>query len=150
VSERYGFRIALDRHWSEDDATVDWDGEALQGLSTPAFVTFSDPRTGRTFVAAAAPTGKGTTLASWRAAMAAAAPTVCSNASTVTRTVLGGEPALAWAATCSDGYDVENVATLHGRRGYVAFLASPTGLDDAGDRRVFESIRRSFRFDGAP
>jgi hypothetical protein len=57
---------------------------------------------------------------------------------------------LAWAATCSDGYDVENVATLHGRRGYVAFLASPTGLDDAGDRRVFESIRRSFRFDGAP
>jgi hypothetical protein len=142
--------VALGKQWSENDATADWDGKALQGLDTPAFATFTDPGTGRTLVAAAAPAAKGTTLAAWRAAMARAAPSVCSNSSTVTRTALGGEPALAWSATCSDGYHVENVATLHGKRGYMMFLASPTALDEAVDRSVFESIRRSFRFDGRP
>ena len=59
---------------------------------------------------------------------------------------LGGEPALAWTDACSDGYNVNKLAALHGRRGYMIFMLSPTTNDEAVDRRIFESIRRSFRF----
>jgi hypothetical protein len=55
-------------------------------------------------------------------------------------------PALAWTATCSDGYDVNELAALHGTRGYMILLASPAANDAAQDRRTFESIRQSLRF----
>jgi hypothetical protein len=78
--------------------------------------------------------------------MVRAAPTVCAESSSVEKTTLGGEPALSWTANCSDGYDVNKVAALHGARGFMILLASPTADNHAGNRRVFESIRRSFRF----
>jgi hypothetical protein len=138
--------VTLPKDWSESDAQVDWDGKMLQGIGSPAFANFADATTGRTLVAAAAPVANGTPLAEWRAAMVRAAPSFCSESSSVEKTTLGGEPALAWTDACSDGYNVNKLTALHGKRGYMIFLPSPTTNDEAMDRRIFESIRRSFRF----
>ena len=123
--------MTLTKDWSETDARVDWNGKKLQGLASAAFANFRDPATGRTLAAAAAPVAHATTLAQWRAAMVRAAPPVCSDSPSAKETTLGGEPALAWTATCSDGYDVNKLAALHGRRGYMILLASQTANDAA-------------------
>ena len=78
--------------------------------------------------------------------MVRAAPPISSESSSAEPTTLGGEPALAWPSTASDGYHVKKLATIHGTRGYMIFLASPTANDDAENWHIFESIRRSFRF----
>jgi hypothetical protein len=145
VSERYGFRVTLTDEWSAADAVVDWDGTKLEGLSSPAFAKFRDPATGRTLVAAAARVPKRMELAGWRAAMVRAAPAICSESPSVEETTLGEEPALAWKATCPDG-DAIKIAALHGMRGYIAFLDVHLRKVGTEDRRIFESIRRSFRF----
>jgi hypothetical protein len=146
TSDAYAFRVRLTEDWSEADALVDWNGAEVQGIDSPAFARFKNMWAGRNLLVAAAPVAKGTTLAAWRAAMVRAAPAVCAEASSTEETTLGGEPALAWEATCSDGYDVDKLAAVHGKRGYVVLLASIAANDDAEDARVFESIRRSFRF----
>jgi hypothetical protein len=146
TSQRYSFHVTLTKDWSETDAAVAWDGNKLQGLGSAAFANFTDPATGRTLVAAAAKVTNGMRLAEWRAAMVRAAPPISTESSSARQTTLGGEPALAWTSTASDGYHVNKLATLHGTRGYMIFLASPTANDDAQNRRAFESIRRSFRF----
>lgn len=146
VSQRYGFRVTLSGAWSEHDASVGWNGKQLQGVSSPAFADFPDPATGRTLVVGAALVASGTGLSDWRTAMVHAAPSVCSESSSIQHTTLGGAPAVAWRATCSDGYDVEKLAALHGARGYVMLLASQVSNGVAQDHRIFESIRRSFRF----
>jgi hypothetical protein len=146
TSHRYGFRVTLTPRWSEKDAHVAWDGTKLQGLDSDQFANFNDPRTGRALVVAAAPVPKRMRLPEWRAAMVRAAPSVCSQSSSASQKTLGGEPALAWTGKCSDGFDVRKLAALHGTRGYMLFLASPTARNDADDRRIFDSIRRSFRF----
>lgn len=148
VSKRYGFRLTLTKQWSETDAQVGWTGKQLEGLASPAFANFTDTGTDRTFVAASAGVPKGMRLATWRAAMVRAAPSVCADSPSATATTLGGEPALAWTATCGDGYDVHKLAALHGDRGYMTILASATANDNAVDQRVFESIRGSFTFTG--
>jgi len=148
TSERYGFRVTPPEDWSGADAEADWDGKELEELSSPRFARFEDWHTGRTLVAAAAPVPEGMELAEWRAAMVRATPAVCPDPSPVEETTLGGEPALAWTHPCTDGYDVNKLAALHGTRGYIIFLASRTANDDAEDRRIFESIRSSFDFTG--
>jgi hypothetical protein len=142
-SDRYGFRITLIGDWSGVDAQLDWDGKNLQGLHSPAFASFGNPATGRTLVVGAA-RAEGMDLAEWRAAMVRAAPPVCSEAPSVETTTLGGEPALTWLATCSDG-DALKLAAVHEGRGYIVFMDSPTAKD-ADDRRIFDSIRNSFSF----
>jgi hypothetical protein len=78
--------------------------------------------------------------------MVGALPSDCSNAKSASRTSLDGEPAMTWPAFCNDGLTVESVTALHGRRGYIVLLASPTTGGAAADHIVFESVRRSFRF----
>jgi len=73
-------------------------------------------------------------------------PSGCPVSSSVEQTTVGGEPALAWTTKCSDGYYVNKLATLHGKRGFMMLFASPTAKPKAEDRLIFESIRRSFRF----
>lgn len=146
TSHEYSFRVTLTKDWSEADAAVAWNGRKLQGLGSAAFANFNDPATGRTLAAAAAQVAKGMGLAEWRAAMVRAAPPFCSESSSVEQTALGGELALAWTAKCSDGYHVNKLATLHGKRGYMILLGSSKANHNAEDRHVFESIRRSFRF----
>ncbi len=150
ISERYDFRVTPPEDWSEADAEADWDGKELESLSSPRFARFTDPATAtrREFVVGAATAPEGMELAEWRAAMVRATPAVCPDPSPVEETTLGSEPALAWTHTCTDGYDVNKLAALHGGRGYIIFLASPTANDDAEDRSIFESIRSSFQFTG--
>jgi hypothetical protein len=145
ISQHYGFQVTLTTGWSEHDARINWNGRKLQGLDSPAFANFTDAMSGRTLATAAAP-AKRMTLAEWRTAMVRAAPPVCSEAPSGERTTLDGEPALTWTATCSDGYQVHKLAALHGTRGYMILLASPTGASIAENQRVFEAIRQSFRF----
>lgn len=145
-SKHYRFRVTLTNAWTEADALDQWNGKQLQGLDSPAFANFTDGATGRTLAAASAPVTKGMELDKWRTAMVHAAPDACSDSPSADGTTIGGEPALAWTAKCSDGYDVNKVAALHGRRGYMILLASKTGGDHASDRRVFESVCGSFRF----
>jgi hypothetical protein len=78
--------------------------------------------------------------------MVHAAPASCSESSSTEPTTLDGVPALAWTSRCSDGYDVNKLAALHRRHGYIILLASPTANDNAADRRIFELLRGSFRF----
>jgi hypothetical protein len=146
TSQRYSFRVVLTKHWSEHDAVVDWNGKKLQGLDSAAFANFTDLTTHRTLVTGAAPIAQRIGLAQWRAAIVRAAPSVCSESASADATTLGGEPALTWTATCSDGYIVNKLAVLHAARGYVILLASPTGHNRTENRRAFESVRRSFHF----
>lgn len=151
VSNAYHFRVALTKDWSESDATVRWNGSELAGVDSPTFARFTDPAGGHTLLAAAAPVGprlaKGLKLGDWRAAMVHAAPAVCHDSASATKTTLGGEPALRWTANCDDGYHVNKLAALHGSHGYVVLLASQVAAsDDAESRSVFQSMRRSFRF----
>jgi hypothetical protein len=146
TSQKYGFRVTLTKASSEVDALVAWNGKKLQGLDSAAFANFTDPATDRTLAVAAARVAPGMGLAEWRAAMVRAAPTFCSESSSVEQTTLGSEPALAWTAKCGDGYDVNKLAALHGKRGFMMLFASPTAKQKAEGRLSFESIRRSFRF----
>jgi hypothetical protein len=146
MSQRYRFRVTLARDWSESDAQVAWNGKKLEGIGSPAFANFTDAATGRTLVAGAARVAKGMRLPKWRATMVRAAPAFCSESSSPRRTTLGGEPALSWTDACSDGYNVNKIAALHARRGYMVLLPSPRANGATGDRRVFEAIRRSFHF----
>jgi hypothetical protein len=146
-SQRYGFSVTLDGDWSEQDALHAWTGKQLEGTDSPDFANFND-QAGRTLVAGAAPVAKGMRLGEWRAAMVRAAPGVCTEASTARPTTLGGEPALAWTSVCREGdtVKVNKIATLHDGRGYMLLLPSRANSGSAKERRVFESIRRSFRF----
>jgi hypothetical protein len=148
TSESYDFRVVLTEDWSAADALVDWDGGAWTGIDAPTFARFTNASTGRTLLVAAARAPKGTTLTEWRAAMVQDAPQICVQSESADETTLDGEPALEWTSACGDGYDVIRLATLHGKRGYIVLLPSATDNDDAEDQRVFESIRRSFRFTG--
>jgi hypothetical protein len=146
TSQKYGFRVTLTKASSEADAIVAWNGKKLQGLDSAAFANFTDPATDRTLAVAAARVAPGMGLAEWRAAMVRATPSICPVSSSVEQTTLGGEPALAWTTKCGDGYNVNKLATLHGKRGFMMLFASPTAKHKAEDRLIFESIRRSFRF----
>jgi predicted small lipoprotein YifL len=145
ISHRYGFRMTLPKHWSGQNALVNWNGKE-EGVGLPDFANFTDTTTGQWVVAAATRVPNGTSLAQWKAATVRAAPSSCSEPSSAENTTLGGEPALAWTATCSDYGDINDLAALHARRGYLIFLASPTRRNHAQHRRLFESIRRSFHF----
>src|SRR4051812_17508519 len=114
ISKRYAFRVTLTKDWTGQDASLDWDGKKLQGIDSPAFADFTDPGPDRTLVVAAAPVATGMHLAAWRAAMVRAAPSVCTQSRSAEKTTLGGEPALTWPQTCTDGFDVIKLATLHG------------------------------------
>lgn len=146
LSKHYGFAVTLPQDWSQADALFDWDGKSLQGPGAPAFANFTAPTKDRTLMVASAPVPAGMQLTKWQAAMVRATPPVCSESSSAQTTTLGGEPALAWTVKCSDGYDVNKLAALHGHRGYIIYLPSATANDDTEDRRIFEGIRQSFRF----
>lgn len=148
VSKRYGFRVTLPKDWSGQDASEAWNGKLLEGLGSPAFANFTEPATDRNLMFAAAPVANGMRLDEWQAAMLRGTPESCTEPSVAEATTLGGEPALTWRETCSDGYEPIKIVALHGNLGYVFLLAPRTSNDNAVDQSIFESIRQSFRFNG--
>jgi hypothetical protein len=147
-SQMYGFRVALPGNWSGQDATGEWDGKELGPLDDPEWADATDAGFGRVLGVMSAPTGMG--LAGWRAAVVRIAPDVCSESPSAVQTSLGGAPALEWTAACPHAQtgrtQVINLAALHGTHGYIMILASPAGSNAAESRRLFESVRQSFRF----
>ncbi len=131
--------------WSKTEAQVGWDGKALPTgdlQSTPFYASVSDPENGdRKFAVAATPVAQGMKLATWQAAIVPLIVSAqCVSSRSVTKTMLGGEPALTWTATCGDLHPM-NIAALHGGRGYrVIAELSPA------DPRIVESILASFHF----
>jgi hypothetical protein len=148
VSKRYQFGVTMPQDWVGIDALADWNGSGLSGPGSPAFDSIVDPTGSRTLMVAAAPVSAGTKLADWQAAMVRATPKECEQSSPTKTTTAGGEPTLAWTVKCSDGFDANNLAVVHGQRGYIIYMPSATANDDAQDRSIFEGIRKSFRFTG--
>jgi hypothetical protein len=106
-------------------------------------------------MAAAVAVPPGMQLADWRAVIVNGAAPMCTPSESpppstsgpaIQTTTLGSEPALAWTAHCTDGYDVNKIVALHNGRGYVMYMPSVAANDDAEDQRIFEAIRQSFRF----
>jgi hypothetical protein len=136
------------------DAKIRWPGLTLGDAGSPSFANASDPGLSRTLMVAAAAVPPGKQLADWRTAMVNGAGPNCTPSEsrpssaggpTVAPTTLGGEPALAWRAHCTDGY-VNKIVAVHDGRGYVMYMPPLTANDDPEDQRIFEAIRHSFRF----
>ena len=77
---------------------------------------------------------------------AAEVPHTCTESSPAAQTSVGGGSGLAWTATCIDGCDLNDLASLHGTHAYIILLCNWRPTNAAESRRIFESIRRSFRF----
>jgi hypothetical protein len=90
---------------------------------------------------------KGTQPTAWRAVVLRGVAPGCVDAGSAKNDVLGGEPALPWSTTCSGVHPVK-MSLVHGTRGYVAIVEPRGSSMDTADSRVFDSVRRSFRFTG--
>ena len=147
VSDRYGFSITLPAGSPTRHATVGWDASCLCGLYDPTWDwALVD---GRTLVVAATSVDSAMNLARWRARIVELAPDVCHESKDATAVTIGGEDALEWTATCSDGYNVIKLAALHGGRGYVVLFASPSRDGLADNQTAFDSLMSSFAYAGS-
>jgi hypothetical protein len=147
VSDRYGFSITLPAGSTTRHATVGWDASCLCGLDDPTWDwALVD---GRTLLVAATSVDSAMNLARWRARMVELAPDVCQESEAATGVTIGGERALEWTASCSDGYDVIKLAALHGGRGYVVLLATLSSDGRVDNQTAFDSLMNSFAFVGS-
>jgi hypothetical protein len=147
VSDRFGFSITLPTGSTTRHATADWDASCLCSLEDPTWDWASVD--GRTLVVSATAVDPTMDLARWRARMVELAPGVCDESPAATRVTIGGEDALEWTASCSDGFKVIKLAALHGGRGYVVLLASPTSDGLAANQAAFDSLMSSFEYVGS-
>jgi hypothetical protein len=149
VSKLYGYSIVLPgatSHWTHSFATQRWLGESIPGIGDPRLDTFTDLKTGRTYLLAARPTGS--SLEKWTKFVIAARPPICVNPTSPQRATLAGQPAEMVTWSCADQYRVIVITALHARRGYFMLLASPTTLSRTSDLPAFNAARQSFRFSG--
>ena len=147
VSDRYGFSIALPTGSSTRHATVEWDASCLCELDNPAWDQASVD--GRTLVVAAKAVNSAMDLARWRARIVQLAPGVCNDSAAATDVTIGGEAALEWTASCSDGFKVIKLAALHDGREYVVLFASPSSDGAADNQTAFDSLMSSFEYVGS-
>jgi hypothetical protein len=148
VSDRYGFSITLPTGSVTRHATVGWDASCLCGLGDPTWDSAVIVGN-RTLVVAATAVDSAMDLPRWRARIVALAPDICHESEAATSVTIGGEAALEWTASCSDGYNVIKLAALHRGRGYVVLFASLTGEPLADNQTAFDSIMSSFEYVGS-
>jgi hypothetical protein len=146
VSDRYGFSITLPTGTPTGHATVAWDASRKYGLDDPAWDYASLGF--RTLVVGATAVDSAMDLPRWRARIVELAPTVCHDSAAATEVTIGGEDALEWTSSCSDGYNGVLLAALHGGRGYFVLLASPSSDGLADNRAAFDSLMSSFMYVG--
>jgi hypothetical protein len=147
VSKLYRYSIDLPgatSRWSPTFATYRWLSDSLPGIRDPRLDTFTDRKTGRTYLLAARPTGS--SLEKWTKFVVAVRPSICGKPKSPTRATLAGEPAEVVTWSCTDGYRVIVITALHAGRGYFMLLASPTALSRTSDLPAFNATRQSFRF----
>jgi hypothetical protein len=147
VSGRYGFSITPPGGSSIAHSTVAWDASCLCPLDDPAWDRASVDH--RTLVVAATAVDSAMDLARWRARIVKLAPPVCDESEAATKVKIGGEDALEWTASCSDGFHVIKLAALHGGRGYVVLFASPSSDALADNQTAFDSLMSSFEYVGS-
>ena len=147
ASNRYGFSITLPADAATRHASTNWDASGLSGLEDPTWDwALVDSRA---LVFAATTVNSAMDLAQWRARMVELAPDVCQESEAASKVTIGGEDALEWTASCSDGYEVIKLAALHGGRGYVVLLASPSSDALADNQTAFDSLMSSFEYVGS-
>jgi hypothetical protein len=144
VSKRFGYSIVLTRSWSPQYAITAWPGGG-QFPNSPTVDTFADGR-GHLVIVAARRVAARTTLAEFTASVIRPIPPVCGKSHAFRTTSLGGAPASDFVNACTDGLDVITATALHGGRGYVFWVGSPTASAPASGRALFERVRRSLRF----
>jgi hypothetical protein len=147
VSDRYGFSITLPSGTPTGHATVGWDASSKYGLEDPAWDYASLGF--RTLVVGATAVDSAMDLPRWRARLVELAPTVCHDSEAATAVTIGGEDALEWTSSCSDGYNGILLAALHGGRGYFVLLASLTSERLADNQTAFDSLMNSFEYVGS-
>ena len=150
VSKLYRYSIVLDgrpNDWQASFAQVAWStGRIDPGL--PAFDTFTERQSQRTYVIGARRLPNGSTLENWTSFVISKRPLHCLAVppSRSRESTLSGAQARLFTFSCTDGYSVKAITTLHAHSGYFVFVASPTSLSLASDRRAFVAAHRSFRF----
>jgi len=151
VSKLYGYSIVVpgaNSRWMTSFATQRWVGTSIPGIGDPELDTFSELKTGRTYLVAAQPTGS--SLKAWTTFVIAARPSVCVRPTSPRRATLGGEPAELVTWSCTDGYRVMVITALHAGKGYFMLQASPVfgsrPLPAASDLPALNAARQSFRF----
>jgi hypothetical protein len=150
VSTRYGYSIILpgnSNRWQASYAHVTWSRGRL-GPGSPGFDTFTDLQTERAYLIASRRPPTESTLQKWTAFVISSRPPAClAPHASLAKSMLSGAPARLLTLSCTDGYFV-GITALHAQRGYFMFVASPTSISRASDRRAFDATRRSFRFLG--
>jgi len=147
VSKLYRYSIVLPgatSRWSPTFATQRWLGASIPGIGDPQLDTFTDSKTGRTYLLAARPTGS--SLEKWAKFVIAARPPICIKPTSPKKAALAGEPAEMVTWSCADQYRVIVITALHAGRGYFMLQASPTTLARTSDLPAFNAARQSFRF----
>jgi hypothetical protein len=145
VSEHYRYSMALTpgSAMSSAQAHKAWSG-STPFPSDPAFDQIFDRKNFSSYMVAAKRLPPGWSLRRWAAFTISITVPPCSfEKGTMTRSTLGGEPALAYELKCAEGV-FRQLAAVHDRRGYLFIDVPP----NAGDQRAFDIARRSFHFDG--
>lgn len=149
VSKLYRYSIVLPgatSRWSTSFATQRWLDASIPGIGDPQLDTFTELKTGRTYLLAARPTRS--SLEKWTKFVIAARPPVCVEPTSPKRATLAGEPAEVVTWSCTDGYRVIVITALHAGRGYFMLQASQTtgSTSPTSDLPAFNAVRQSFRF----
>jgi hypothetical protein len=146
VSKRYGYSIVLPgRHsrWAATFATEDWSSDLIGGIGAPGIDTFSDLKTGRSYLLTARQTEL--SLQQWTEFAVSARSPLCGTPQPLPDATLGGAPGHVSSWSCSDGYRAIEISALLAGRGFLMLVASPTPLSGTSDARAFDAARRSFR-----
>ena len=148
TSTEYPYRVQLTEDWTAIFAIDKWTPTTQLSLYIPSFDRYDDGK-GRILHVGAARFSNGTSLQQLRESIISATPPSCSDSSSVSRTSLGGEPALVWTGSCpSDAMNTIKLAALHGGMGYAFILLSPTQYQQADDQGIFDAARGTFGFTG--
>jgi hypothetical protein len=147
ASDRYRYEVVLPSGWLARPAESTWTSGALEGRCPSDWDCFSDNPDDVTLAAAALAVPADLTLSQWRLRIQLSTPAVCSDSGPHTDTTLDGEPAQAWASTCSsEDLDVIKVVAIHGGQGYIVLFASTTSIGLEADRATIDAILATFRF----
>jgi hypothetical protein len=148
VSKMYGYSIVLPGEWTSRPASVRWTGGPPYSDS-PEVDFYYRVADGRDVTVSAMSVPRSSTLRKWTNKFLATVPAAagCTTSPAVRATTLGGARALTFGGRCSAAaHDFLMVAATRGGRVYLLALASPSTYSAASDRRVFETVRTSFRF----
>lgn len=148
VSKMYRYSIVLPGEWMSRPASVPWTGGPPR-LTSPEIDLYVRASDGRAVTVSAVPVRRSSTLRKWTRSFVDTAPAAaaCTTRGGLRPSTLGGAPALSFEGRCSGAaHDFVMAATVRGGRAYLLALVSPSSYSGASDRRVFETVRRSFRF----